>query len=104
MAWFSQAIEQVGNCHDRMGQKHARPGITHYFPDFFAVFQFIAMHQAFTAGGLVLLKRAMTQTLMYVCKELLAVMAKYPFCPVFIPAKTPEHHFHGTGFPLHAFC
>jgi hypothetical protein len=61
------------------------------------------MHRAFTAGGLVFLERAMMQTLPGIGKDLLTVIAEYLLGTVVISAKTPDHHFHGPGFPLHAF-
>ena len=61
------------------------------------------MHRAFTAGGLVILERAMLQTQAGVGKDLLTVIAECLLGAVVIPAKTPDHQLHGLSFPLHAF-
>jgi len=60
------------------------------------------MHQAFAAGGLVFLKRAMVQALQGVGEEVEAIVTEYAFGPVPIPAETMEHYFYGLGFTLQA--
>ena len=91
----------MGKSQNRVGEEHARPGVAHYPPDFFTLSRHIAMHQAFAAGGLVFLERAMTQALKGVGEELLTIITEPFFASVSIPAKTMEHYFHSPGFPLY---
>jgi hypothetical protein len=62
------------------------------------------MHRAFAAGGLVFLKLTMLQTPVGIGQEILTLFAgELAIGAVPIPAESPDHHFHGSCFPLHAF-
>ena len=60
--WFNpwdaaaQAIDQMQDGQDGMGEEHARPGVAHYCSYSLPFFRRIAVDRAFAAGGFVFLK------------------------------------------------
>ncbi len=62
------------------------------------------MYRTFATAGLVFLEGATVQAPEGVGKKLLTLLAEciaFRCVPIF--AETPDHHFHGPSFPLHAF-
>ena len=100
---FAQAIEQVGEGQNRVGQQHPWSSVAHHFPDFFAVCRCVTVYWAFATGSFALLERAMVQTSVGVGKEFLALMAEHALGLVSILAEMSNHYFDGSYFPLHAF-
>jgi len=101
-AGFAQAVDQVGDGQQRVGQEHARPGISHHFLDFSPLPRGVTVARAVAAGGFVLLERAMSQTSVGIGQECLAIIAKAVPALVTIAAEAADHEGHGPGLPLHA--
>lgn len=98
--WSAQAVQQVEERHERVGEQHARPGVAHHCADAFAFFRRVAMDRAFAAGGLVVLERAVAQSFVGVVKQFPAICAEFSLTPVAITAVTADHGRHGARFAL----
>ena len=98
---FAQAIDQVQDGQERMGEEHAWPGVTHDLLDPCSPGRRIAVHGASAAGGFMFLKRAGPQSFVRVVEQIDAVRAQRLSVLVVVGTVSPDHVLHGLGFAPH---
>ena len=57
-AWFAQAVQEVHERQQRVGEEHARAGVPHHLADALAHGRRVTVDRTFAAGGLALLEGA----------------------------------------------
>ena len=99
-ARLAQAIEDMQQGQDRVGEEHAGSGIAHNRPNAIALSGSVTMDRAFSAGGFTLLERAMVETLAGIGEQFAALLTGNGGGMVMIAAVTVDHCLNGAGLAL----
>ena len=99
--WSTQAVEQVQQGQDRVGEQHLRTGIAHHLANALLLSWSVTVDRALATGGFVLLERTMLQPFQGVGKQVGTFSARCGGL-VMVAAVAPDHGFHCAGFPSHA--